>query len=246
MDDGVSQLPPRLRWRQQWKEKKRVEELVVPPDQMRPTTEEPLLSAMGDSPTEWSTIVLEVKVPAGKERIPIEMDVNDTVLKLKEKVLEQKDMYAVGLERVVLQYHRKPVELLDEQLLKDFVDSDRREIDVYIMPPRRPPRKVRLKVMVAPMNSKERLEMEVRAEERVAVLRVLLEKAHRIVRFRLPTLGRYVFIHNDKTMDEKMSFRWHRVLHGDTIRTLDRHLVQPNTVDGCLTQDQKDVAEDRS
>jgi len=218
MDYDGSPLPPRLRLRREWKEKKTLDESVAPPEQTQPTTV--------DSPTEWLTIVLEVKVPGSKELVPIEMDVNDTVLKLKEKVLEQKDMCAVGVERVVLQWHAEHVELLDGQLLKDFVDIDPREIDVYIKPPPRPPRTVWLKFSVVPGISKERVEMEVRAEDSVVVLRELMEEAHRMVRFRLPTRGRYVFIHNGKKMDEKMSFRWHRVLNGDTIRILESYLVQ--------------------
>ncbi|WVY99251.1 hypothetical protein V8G54_031402 [Vigna mungo] len=219
MDDDVSLLPPRLRWRIQWKEKKTVDESAAPSEQTKRTAV--------DAPAELSTIVLEVKVPTSKERVPIEMHVNDTVLKLKEKVLEQKEMCAVAVERVVLQWHEEHVELLDEQLWKDFVDFDQREIDVYLKPPPRPPRTVKLKLLVVPVNSKEKVEMDVRAEDKVSVLREWMEQAaHRMIRFRLPTLGRYVFIHNERTMDEKMSFRWHHVLHGDTIRILDANLVK--------------------
>ncbi|QCE08381.1 uncharacterized protein LOC114191418 [Vigna unguiculata] len=219
MDDDVSLLPPRLRWRRQWKEKKTVDAPAAPSEQTKPV--------MVESPTEWSTIVLEVKVPASKERVPIEMHVNDTVLKLKEKVLEQKEMFAVAVERVVLQWHEEHVELQDEQLLKEFVDFDELEIDVYLKPPPRPPRPVKLKLLVVPMNSKEKEEMDVRAEDRVSTLREWMETvAHRIMRFRLPALGGYVFIHNERTMDEKRSYRWHDVKEGDTIRIVDANLVK--------------------
>ncbi|RZB43862.1 Polyubiquitin [Glycine soja] len=213
--DEVSELPPRLRWRRQALEKKKkgMSDLVAAPEKTQPTNEW--------SPPEWTTIVLEVKVPACKERIPIEMDVNDTVLKLKEKVLEQKEMYPVPVERVVLQTHKTHVELLDQQLLNDcpVFDFPSNEIDVYLKPPQRPPRPVVLKVTVLPLNSKEKIEMEVKAEDKVAVLREKLELVHRTVRFRLPTRGRYFFVHKLSLMDESISFRCHNVRNGDSIGT---------------------------
>ncbi|TKY51106.1 hypothetical protein E2542_SST22616 [Spatholobus suberectus] len=214
-------VPPRRRWRRQWTEEV---EKPTSPEQTQPTTEELPLTP------EWTTVVLEVKVPACKDRIPIEMDVNNTVLKLKEKVLEQEEMYPVPVDRVVLQSHTTHVELLDRQMLKDcavFGYPDN-EIDVYLKPP---PRK--LKVTVLPMNSRERIEIEVNAEDTVAVLREKLEQVHRRVRFRLPTRGRYFFIHELNPMDERMSFRWHKVQNGDTIETFDGYLVE----DACAAED---------
>ncbi|KHN15807.1 hypothetical protein glysoja_012599 [Glycine soja] len=93
------------------------------------------------------------------------------------------------------------------------------EIDVYLKPPQRPPRPVVLKVTVLPLNSKEKIEMEVKAEDKVAVLREKLELVHRTVRFRLPTRGRYFFVHKLSLMDESISFRCHNVRNGDSIGT---------------------------
>lgn len=61
--------------------------------------------------------------------------------------------------------------------------------------------------------------MEVKAEDKVAVLREKLELVHRTVRFRLPTRGRYFFVHKLSLMDESISFRCHNVRNGDSIGT---------------------------
>ncbi|KAL2324353.1 hypothetical protein Fmac_023411 [Flemingia macrophylla] len=212
-------LTPRRRWRRRWSEE---------------NTEDKQIASSPDSPTEWATVVLEVKVPACRERIPIEMDAEETVLKLKEKVLELEKMYAVPVDRVVLQSHKTHFELLDHKLLKDCLafDYPDNEIDVYLKPPPPPPPPPRvvetekLKVTVLPRNTLERIEVEVKAEENVAVLREKLEEIHQRVRFRLPLTGSYIFIYNESPMNETKSFRWHGVQHGDTILTFDGDYVE--------------------
>lgn len=91
---------------------------------------------MAPPTTEWTTIVLEAKVPA----------------------CACKEMYPVPVERVVLQTHKTQVELLDEQLLKDcpVFDFPYNEVDVYLKPP---PQLVVLKLTVLPVNSKEKIEI---------------------------------------------------------------------------------------
>ncbi|KAK7343564.1 hypothetical protein VNO77_12385 [Canavalia gladiata] len=186
----------------------------------------------------WATIVLDVKVPRFKDRIPVEMDGNDTVLKLKEKILNHGGMLqAMPVERIVLQSHRTRVEMLDQQLLKDYavLEYPDNEIDVFIKPPLPlpPPKQAvstssssssggdgtseKLKVMVLPMDTKEKIQIEVNGEDIVAVLREKLEELHQRLGFRLPNDGPYFFIHNQTPMDEKMSFQWHQVQQGDIV-----------------------------
>ncbi|KAK7391027.1 hypothetical protein VNO78_19312 [Psophocarpus tetragonolobus] len=225
--DEPSGLPPRLKWIRQWSEKKTEDEWAASAEKTQPATD-----GSPYSPMEWTTVVLEVKVPACENRIPIEMDVNDTVLNIKERVLEQEKMYPVPVDRVVLQSHKTHVELLDQQLLKDCAvfDYPENEIDVYLKPRPRPPRKAVLKVTVLPMNSNEKIEIEVNAEDSVEVLREKLEQVHRRVRFRLPTNGRYFFVHKQSPMDERKSFRCHNVRNGDTIATFDAFFGADHTV----------------
>ncbi|XP_020232629.1 uncharacterized protein LOC109812954 [Cajanus cajan] len=182
---------------------------------------------------EKNTVVVQVKVPARRERVPIKMDANDNVLKLKEKILEQERMHEVPVDRVVLQSRTTRFELLDHKLLKDCVvyDYPDNRIDMYLKPPPPPPPPWaadagNLTVTVLPRNSGERIEIEVNAEEKVTVLRERLEEIHERVRFRLPHRGHYIFLYKENAMVETRSFLWHKVQHGDIICTFDEEYMK--------------------
>ncbi|KAK7280195.1 hypothetical protein RJT34_25257 [Clitoria ternatea] len=158
-------------------------------------------------------VVARVKLPMVDDRIGIEIDVGDTVKKLKEKILEHAEMKDVVLERMALVSHDTRVVLLEGRVLRDCgVSSDCAEIDVVI---------VNLRVNVLPMGSNENIEVDVYDEDNVVVLREKLHVWRSMREFPLPEDGRYFFVHNQNVMQENKSFKLHRVQQGDTILTFD-------------------------
>ncbi|EOY28608.1 hypothetical protein QUC31_013115 [Theobroma cacao] len=164
---------------------------------------------------------LKINIPSSKASIPLEMDVNDTVLRLKEKIRE---MEPVPVNRLVVQ--SSGAELQDHLSLRDCELPDNTEIDVNIKPSptgsgtgsagATTGTKRLLKVMVLPKCGTKKIPVEVNASDNVAELRKELQKLQQRLQFHLPQEG-YFFIYKQNVMDDDRSFRWHHVGQGDTI-----------------------------
>ncbi|KAG4383808.1 hypothetical protein GLYMA_13G153900v4 [Glycine max] len=162
-------------------------------------------------------IQLNVKITSKTHLIPLEVDVNDTVLRLKEKIHEMETL-AVPVNRLLLHASSTGAELHDHQLLRDCDVSENSEIDVGFRPSPTvaSPGLKRLKLMVLPKSGTKKVPVEVNASDNVGELRKELQKLHQRVQFHLPQDG-YFFIYKQNVMDDDRSFRWHHVAQGDTI-----------------------------
>ena len=168
------------------------------------------------TPSPKKKISLNVKIPTSKMHLPVEMDVNDTVLSLKEKIQEVEPV--ISASRVVLQ-SSDGGELQDSRYLSECELSDNAEIEVSF---RSSPTTTmiagtkRLKLMVMTKCGSRKIQVEVNASDNVGELRKELQKLHQRLHFHLPPEG-YFFIYKQNVMDDDKSFRWHHVGHGDTI-----------------------------
>ncbi|XVF27816.1 hypothetical protein REPUB_Repub14bG0141500 [Reevesia pubescens] len=167
-------------------------------------------------------IQLNINIPSSKASVPLEMDVNDTVSRLKEVIHE---MEPVPVNRLVVQSSGS--ELQDHQSLRDCELTDNTEIDVNIKPSptgsgtesagaATTGSTKRLKLMVLPKCGTKKIPVEVNASDNVGELRKELQKLHQSLHFHLPQEG-YFFIYKQNVMDDDRSFRWHQVAQGDTI-----------------------------
>ncbi|KAI4295848.1 hypothetical protein L6164_035848 [Bauhinia variegata] len=171
------------------------------------------------SPSAKTKIQLNVKTPLSKMHVPVEMDVNDTVLRLKERIQE---MEGVPVSKAVI--HATGAELHDQQLLRDCEVSDNSEIDASFGPSSTtwaaaatvavPAKK--LKLIVLPKCGTEKIPVEMNGSDNVGELRKELQKLQQRLQFNLPQEG-YFFIYKQNVMDDDKSFRWHHVGQGDTI-----------------------------
>ncbi|KAI3437352.1 uncharacterized protein J3R85_005486 [Psidium guajava] len=155
-------------------------------------------------PPQSAKIELRMGTPPSKMRLPIEVQVNDPVKRLKEVVRSLED---VSLERLKL--YADGTELEDDRRICDYELQDNSSVDVRIKPPK-------FMVMVLPWKADLKVAVEVKQSEKVKVLRKELEKLQPSLKFDLPSEG-YFFIHNQSGMDEDKSFQWHGVAIGDTI-----------------------------
>ncbi|XP_047162562.1 uncharacterized protein LOC124832404 [Vigna umbellata] len=177
-----------------------------------------------------TTLTASVKMPKSKDRVRIELDREDTVGKLKEKIAAHEDMQGVPVDRIALQLHSMRQELNDHVALQDYSVIDNPEIDVFLKPAlpaagRGRTQSGKLKVKVLPMLTNERIEIEVFPLDTVSVLKPKLEELQRRLRFRLPEGNGYFFIHRQQDMHEDKSFHWHGVRDGDTIETFDGFII---------------------
>ncbi|OMO64914.1 Ubiquitin [Corchorus olitorius] len=151
------------------------------------------------------------------------MDVNDTVLRLKEKIQE---IEGVPVSKLVVQ--ASGAELQDHRYLRDCELTENAEIDVNIKPSptgsgtgsagggTTTMGNKRLKLMVLTKCGTKKIPVEMNASDNVGELRKELQKLHQRLHFHLPQEG-YFFIYKQNVMDDDRSFRWHHVAHGDTI-----------------------------
>ncbi|XP_050367404.1 ubiquitin domain-containing protein 7SL RNA2-like [Argentina anserina] len=166
-------------------------------------------------------VQLNVKTPTSKMHVPVEMDLNDTVSKLKEKI---QGVEPIPLSRLVL--HCSGNELQDHRSLRECEISDNAEIEVSLRPSPTasaagamavsPGSKSKLKLMVLPKCGTKKIPVEVNASDNVGELRKELQKLHQRLHFHLPQES-YFFIYKQNVMDDDKSFRWHHVGQGDTI-----------------------------
>lgn len=176
-------------------------------------------------------IQLNVKIPTYKMHVPLEMEVNDTVGKLKEKIQE---MEAVPVNRLMI--HSCGAELQDHRSLCECEISENSDIDVSFRPsptaaspaamaalspsPGPGPTTLlgskKLKLLVLPKCGTKKIPVEMNASDNVGELRKELQKLQEKLQFTLPQEG-YFFIYKQNVMDDDRSFRWHHVGQGDTI-----------------------------
>lgn len=162
-------------------------------------------------------IQLNVKIPNSKIHVPLEMDVSDTVGRLKEKIQEMEAVPAANR----LAVHSSGTELQDHRSLRDCELSDNSDIDVSFRGSPTASRSgstisKKLKLMVLPKPGMKKIPVEVNASDNVEELRKELQKLQQRLLFQLPQED-YFFIHKQSVMDDDRSFRWHRVGQGDTI-----------------------------
>ncbi|XP_027367586.1 ubiquitin domain-containing protein 7SL RNA1-like [Abrus precatorius] len=173
------------------------------------------------TPPPTKKIHLNVKTnPSKTQVVPLEVDVNDTVLRLKEKIHEIETV-AVPVNRLLLHATTTGTELQDHQALRDCDFSDSGEIDVSLRPSPTTTSSggggsKKLKLMVLPKSGTKKVPVEMNASDNVGELRKELQKLHQRLQFHLPQDG-YFFIYKQNVMDDDRSFRWHHVGQGDTI-----------------------------
>ncbi|KAL2323081.1 hypothetical protein Fmac_027460 [Flemingia macrophylla] len=158
-------------------------------------------------------IHLNVKVASKTQVVPLEVDANDTVWRVKERIQEMENVSVSSANRVVLHASTTGVELQEHQLLRE---CDVTEIDVSYRASAAASGKNRLKLMVLPKSGTKKVPVEVNACDNVGELRKELQKLQQRLQFHLPQDG-YFFIYKQNVMDDDRSFRWHHVAQGDTI-----------------------------
>ncbi|XP_071726981.1 ubiquitin domain-containing protein 7SL RNA1-like [Rutidosis leptorrhynchoides] len=193
----------------------------------------------------------KIKIFLKKFGVTVEMDVNDLVSKLKEKINE---IEGVPLCRISV--YANGNELHDHKSLHECQLVDGSEVEITLKPPTPPPtlptttttstttsttasttaacsglnmgflgnyaKKLKINVM---SKSGEKIALEVNPLCNVGELRKELQKIrNQGVGFGLPEEG-YFFIYKQNVMEEDQSFRWHRVAQGDTIEIFN----------GCVT-----------
>ncbi|XP_055960379.1 ubiquitin-like protein-NEDD8-like protein RUB3 [Mercurialis annua] len=172
-----------------------------------------------ESPTK--KIQINVKIPSSNVHVPIEMELNDNVLRLKEKIQE---MESVAANRLILQFNNG--ELSDNRTLKEYELLDNSEVNVIIKPSPAGSgtgsggaatgagtRKMKLLVL---SKCGKKIPVEMNPSDNVGELRKEVQKLHQRLHFHLPQEG-YFFIYKQNVMDDDRSFRWHHVNQGDTI-----------------------------
>lgn len=158
-------------------------------------------------------IQLALKFPTSKIHVLLQMDLNDTVATLKEKIQETE---GVPASRLALS-HSGGAELHDHRCLRDCELSDNAEIEVSVRASASASAAAKkMKVMVQPKCGTKKIAVEVNASDNVGELRKELQRLHQRLHFHLPPEG-YFFIYKQSVMDDDRSFRWHHVVHGDTI-----------------------------
>ncbi|KAL5578944.1 hypothetical protein UlMin_011386 [Ulmus minor] len=166
-----------------------------------------------DQTTSSEKLHLTVNIPMSKMHVPLEIDPNDTVSNLKDKIQELETLPA---NRLIL--HSGGSELQDHRSLRECEVSDNAKIEASLRSsPMASPGGKNLKVTVLTRCGKKKIPVEVNKSENVGVLRKELQKLQKNYEFiDLPAEG-YFFIYKQNVMDEDKSFRWHRVSPNETI-----------------------------
>ncbi|PON85343.1 Ubiquitin domain containing protein [Trema orientale] len=202
----------------------RIQLVIASSNSESPTLKMDSSSSSSSSPGHKKKISLNVKIPTSKIHVPVEMDVNDTVLALKDKISQEMDPAAASASRVVLHSSGGGRELQDNRSLGECELFDNAEIEVSMRPsPTAAPVMAtamvglkKLKLTVKTKCGTRKIQVEVNASDNVGELRKELQKLHQRLHFHLPPEG-YFFIYKQNVMDDDKSFRWHHVAQGDTI-----------------------------
>ncbi|EYU34529.1 hypothetical protein ABFS82_11G104700 [Erythranthe guttata] len=187
-----------------------------------------IAAAVDSPPTSSSSkkkIQLLLKMPPPKSAITVEMDLDETIQRLKEKIHEC--MEGVPIARLAV-VHANGIELHDHKTVRECELSDKSELNVGI---RSSPRRTssrsssgntsggiggggpgKLRICVLNKGGNEKIPVEVNGSNSVGELRMKLQK----MKLDLPQEG-YFFIYKQNVMDDDRSFRWHRVVQGDVI-----------------------------
>ncbi|CAN1160714.1 Ubiquitin domain-containing protein 7SL RNA1 [Linum perenne] len=169
-----------------------------------------------------NNITIRIKTPKPNHHLSIEIDQNDTVSSLKEKIHE---IEGIPVNRLILQSSNGggggggSSELLDHRSLRDCDLADNSEITagiraVAVVPTATATKK--LKLLVLTKCGTKKVPVEVNAGDNVGELRKELQRMQQRMQFPLPQEG-YFFIYKQNVMDDDQSFRWHHVGNGDTI-----------------------------
>ncbi|GLT44777.1 hypothetical protein SLA2020_186540 [Shorea laevis] len=187
-------------------------QLLVAPEQDK-TQVKPQIHVEQPSPVASNKIQVKINIPSSKACVPLEIDVNDTILRLKEKIHEMEN---VPINRLVVQY--RGMELQDNRSLRECELKHNAQIDVNVRPSPTVPGtgSKKLKLMVLPKCGPKKIPVEVNPSDSVGELRNELQKLQSRLQFTLPPEG-YFFIYKQNVMDDDRSFRWHQVGQGDTI-----------------------------
>ncbi|XP_074381960.1 ubiquitin domain-containing protein 7SL RNA1-like [Apium graveolens] len=178
-----------------------------------------------DSSAKSSRMQVFIRVASLKKQV--EIDVEDNILQLKEKICE---IEGASLNERVFSLYLHGNELHDNQYVRDCGISDNSEIDVLIKPVLNSTvttvtpatsgggnsNSKRLRILVSTQCGTNTIPVEINASDSVGELRSELKRLQEILHFSLPPEG-YFFIYKQNVMDDDRSFRWHHVSNGDMI-----------------------------
>ncbi|KAK4759730.1 hypothetical protein SAY87_022861 [Trapa incisa] len=190
-------------------------------------------------PAARRSLRLRIKAPSSPAQFIMEVDGDETVRRLKERI-QEREMTLPGVDRLVLQLRNKVLPDDISVSESDLVEDE--QVDVFITPSLSPAARwgarggiVRrlargggggggigsnasgneLTVKVMPWEGQRKVHIEVNKFMRAGVLRAELERRQATEGFQLP--ADYFFIHNQVVMEEDRTFVWHEVNQGDTI-----------------------------
>ncbi|KAL8172490.1 hypothetical protein V2J09_024294 [Rumex salicifolius] len=195
--------------------------IIVKSEQLSPTAAPAMPPPQFTSPPIARRIQIVLRLSTTQQP-SVEVDLNDTVEKLKDKISEIEGI-SIPSNRIVL-HALGNIEMQDRKQIRDYNLIDGSEVDVSVKPASgnstspalmAPPSR-KLRVFVLPKCGTNKIMMDVNFTDKIQVLRTELEKLKQRTGFELPTEG-YFFIYKQSVMEEKESFLWHRVRHGDTI-----------------------------
>ncbi|KAK1325589.1 hypothetical protein QJS10_CPA01g00973 [Acorus calamus] len=173
---------------------------------------------------ESQRVTLHVKVPHLKRQFSLEVDLNDTASKLKDKVHELEGAAATMMTTTGrIAVYAGSVELQDNKPLFEYSVSNGTEVSVLLRSNNGSGGAMtttgagakKLKVVLLPMGGKKFV-VEVNAGDGVRELRKEVQRRQQAMQFCV--LGEeYFFIYKQNVMEEERSFRWHDVRQGDVI-----------------------------
>ncbi|PIA51798.1 hypothetical protein AQUCO_01100577v1 [Aquilegia coerulea] len=176
-------------------------------------------SSSTTSSSSSSVLQIIIKIPNLKKQFSIDMEVTDSVNKLKEKI------HVAGrlpLNRLSVIFNGN--ELTDNRSLEEYGITNLSEIIAILRPSpsSTPPSNnngnsaKRLKLMVLPKGGAQKIQVEVNSTDNVGELKKELQRLQQQMNLSLPNEG-YFFIYKQNVMDDDRTFRWHEVKQGETI-----------------------------
>ncbi|WOH16026.1 hypothetical protein DCAR_0935575 [Daucus carota subsp. sativus] len=182
-----------------------------------------------DSPAKTSKMQVLVRMASSKKQV--EVDVEDSIMQLKEKILEVGGAALNGRDFSVFLHGN---EVYENKFVRDYEISDNSEIDVLVKPLQHSSvttlapatsggansnsnfNSKKLKIFVSTQCGTNKIPVEINASDIVDELRRELRRLQEVLHFSLPPEG-YFFIYKQNVMEDDRSFRWHHVCNGDMI-----------------------------